>query len=139
MKDEASKPGRRPLILHLLLVFACSLAPGCAQPQPTFAGGKPIEHWLKALESRDPKTRKEAVRKLGNVGSADPAAFPAVLGALNDPDTGVRREAIIAMLKFGAQAREAVPVLTELKRQDKDSRVRECAEKALESIEQGVN
>jgi HEAT repeat protein len=116
--------------ITLLAAFACE------QSQPTFSGGKPIEHWLRAVESRDPKLRREAVRKLGNVGSSDPAAFSAVLQALNDLDPGVRREAIVAVMKFETEAGQAVPALTKLEHEDKDSRVRACARKALESIEQ---
>jgi HEAT repeat protein len=112
------------------------LAPGCEPPQPTLAGGKSVQHWFQALQSRDPRTRREAVYKLGNVGSADSQAVPAVLNALRDADAGVRREAILATIKFGAEARAALPELAEMQQHDQDSKVREYARKALESIGQ---
>jgi HEAT repeat protein len=116
-----------------IMVF---LVVGCDKPQPPpLAGGKPVEHWLKALQDRDSKVRKTAVTKLGNVGVADPLALPAVLGTLKDPDAGVRGEAILAVLKFGPLAREAVPTLTTLKDHDADPRVRTFATKALQKIQ----
>src|SRR5216683_2590444 len=79
---------------------------GCGRATPTLAGGKPVHHWVEALQSPDASTRKHAVSKLGNVGRADPEAFPALLGALKDRDAGVRREAILPVMKCGPDAEE---------------------------------
>jgi HEAT repeat protein len=108
---------------------------GCGQPKTMLAGGKPVEHWLKALEDPDGKVRKAAVIKLGNVGTADEAAFPAILRALKDPDAGVRREAILAAVKFGPLGREAIPTLTHLKDHDDDPYIRATAIKALQKLQ----
>jgi HEAT repeat protein len=114
-----------------MVVLAATVA-GCGKPPaPTLAGGKPVAHWVEAARGPDPRARKEAVFKLGNVGPADPTAFPAVTGALRDANPIVRREAILALLKFGPQAREAVPTLEELVHRDPDDRVRTSAAKAL--------
>jgi len=110
------------------------LASGCAQAPPTLAGGKPVSYWVEALKDPDPKLRKTAVSKLGNIGSSDPAAFPAVCEALKDSDATVRREAILALVKFGAAAGEAIPTLTELQH-DPDAQVSEYAGKALRKLE----
>jgi HEAT repeat protein len=110
------------------------LAAGCGQTGPTLAGGKPVGHWVEALRSSDAKMRKTAVLKLGNLGSADPAALPAVTGALKDPDAAVRREAALALLRNAPAAAEAVPALTAAKT-DRDPQVREYAAKALERIQ----
>ena len=72
------------------LVLA-GLAAGCNRAQPTLAGGKPVTHWTTAIRDPDPKVRKEAAAKLGNVGPADPSALPALMGALKDPAAMVRR------------------------------------------------
>ena len=109
---------------------------GCGGPAPpTLAGGKPVGHWVEELTSPDPQHRRVAVEKLGNVGLADPAAFPAVCGALADADPKVRREAVLAVLKFGEVAREAAPRLDELRKNDRDFRVRESAGRALEALQ----
>jgi hypothetical protein len=113
------------------------LAAGCGEVQSTLVGGKPITYWLQALHESNAKKRKEAVYKLGNVGSADPAAWPAVLAALQDTDATVRCEAILGILKFGAASQEAVPQLERLRRQDSSPRVRDYARQALERIDQG--
>jgi HEAT repeat protein len=116
--------------LSLVLLTGCG-----GPPPPTLAGGKPVSHWVESLRtSPDIKLRKEAAFKLGNVGSADATAFPAVLGALKDADAVVRSEAILALVKFGPAALEAVPVLTELRDSDADPKVRTYATKALEKL-----
>jgi HEAT repeat protein len=120
--------------IFALLVLAFALS-GCSKPGPMLAGGKPIDDWIAALQGPDAKLRKTAAQKLGNVGSAHPAAFPAVHAALNDRDAGVRCEAILALLKFGPAAKDAVPVLDELRRRDPDAKVRDYAAKALAKLE----
>jgi HEAT repeat protein len=119
------------LALFVLTVAAC----GCGRATPTLAGGKPVSHWVEALQSPDHTARKHAVTRLGNVGRADPEAFPALLGALKDRDAAVRREAILAVMKAGPDAKEAVPVLTELQQKDRDSQVRTSAARALTAIQ----
>jgi HEAT repeat protein len=111
-------------------VTAC----GCGRAAPTLAGGKPVHFWVEALQSPDAATRRHAVSKLGNVGRADAEAFPALLAALKDRDAGVRREAILAVMKCGPDAKEAEPVLAELQQKDRDSQVRSYAGRALASI-----
>jgi HEAT repeat protein len=121
----------RLFVVALVAVWAC----GCGgAPQPTLAGGKPVGHWVEQLKSPDPKHRKEAVVKLGNVGAADPAAFLAVCGALKDADPKVRHEAVLALMKFGETAREAVPLLEDVRKNDRDPQVRQSATQALEKL-----
>ncbi|HEV3256000.1 MAG TPA: HEAT repeat domain-containing protein, partial [Gemmataceae bacterium] len=86
-----------------------ALLSGCGKPQPTTAGGKPVSYWVEALHDRDARLRKQAAFKLGNVGPADAAALPALIGALKDRDARVRCEAILALVKFGPDAKEAIP------------------------------
>ena len=116
-------------------LLVLTLAAGCSsRPEgPLTAGGRPVSHWLDELRSPDPKARKKAVRELGHVGKADPAAIPAVTGALKDPDPQVRAEAALALLNLGPDAAEAAPALAEAT-QDKDPKVREYAAKALERV-----
>jgi len=119
----------------LLAVFA--LAPGCGPAAPTLAGGKPVAHWLRALHDPDPRKRKEAADKLGNVGPADPAAFPALVEALRDPDAGVRGAAILGLVRCGPAAKAAVPALEDLREHDPDPGVRRYAGEALEKVRAG--
>jgi HEAT repeat protein len=114
-----------------LAVLPAALAAGCGPARPTLAGGKPVDHWVQALRDADARVRRNAAFKLGNVGSCDPAALPALLGALHDPDAGVRCQAILALVKFGPEAREAAPALARLQRHDPSARVRTYAGKAL--------
>jgi hypothetical protein len=102
---------------------------------PSMAGGKPVSAWVEALRSPDARVRKHAVDKLGNVGSSDSAALPAILTALKDVDAEVRCEAILALMKCGAEAREAASQLTELSRRDRSARVRDYADRALRKLQ----
>ena len=119
----------------LAFVFLALIVVGCRQAEPTLSGGKPIDHWILALNDPDPNVRKIAATKLGNVGPADPAAFPALHAALNDREAVVRCEVILALLKFGPQAKDALPALAELRRRDPDAKVRDHAAKALAKLE----
>jgi HEAT repeat protein len=106
---------------------------GCGPTPTTLSGGKSVSHWIAELQAPGAKQRQTAVFKLGNVGSADPAAFPAVLGALKDREARVRAEAILAVMKFGAVAQEALPALNDL-RADPDAEVRSRAARALQRL-----
>lgn len=118
----------------VLLVLALA-ATGCGKPGPTLAGGKPIEDWVKALQHPDAKTRKIAAMKLGNVGPAHPAAFPALLDALKDRDAAVRCDVILALVKFGPDAKDALPALDQIRKNDANAKVRDYASKALQKID----
>jgi HEAT repeat protein len=112
-----------------------TIGAGCGPAAPTLAGGKPVSHWVEALHGPDPKARREAADKLGNVGPADPAACPALVEALKDPDAQVRGKAILGLTKCGAAAKEAMPALQDLKERDPDPGVRDYAGKALKKIQ----
>jgi HEAT repeat protein len=120
---------------QLLTGFVLLLAAGCGPAAPTLAGGKPVGHWLTALHDPDPKERREAADKLGNVGPADAAACPALVEALRDPDAQVRGKAILGLVKCGPAAKTAVPALQDLKEHDPDAGVRDYAGKALAKIQ----
>jgi HEAT repeat protein len=119
------------------LAIALAVLVGCRKQPPPLAGGKPVSHWLGALQAPDAGVRKKAVFKLGNVGSTDPAVPPALRDALKDRDAAVRREAILALLKCGRGAREATAALAELQERDADARVRACAAQALKTLARG--
>src|SRR3954451_18121325 len=104
---------------------------GCGENAPLTSHGKPVSHWLEALDSPEVKTRKKAVVALGHVGTADPAALPALIRATKDRSPEVRSAAVLALLNLGPAAREAIPALEEA-RKDRDAKVRTYAEKALE-------
>src|SRR5262249_3324944 len=101
---------------------------------PTQAGGHPVSHWVQELKSSDAKVRRHAVAKLGNVGTSDPEALPAVRGALADADAGVRAEAVQALVKFGSAAKEAEAQLLDMQKKDRSPQSRDYAAKALEHI-----
>ena len=81
-----------------------------------------------------PRLRKKAVFKWGNIGSSDATVFPALIEALRDSDARVRCEAILAVLKLDAEAKQAMPPLTDVQRHDRDPKVRRYAAKAVAKL-----
>ena len=76
-----------------------------------------------------------AARALGDIGPAASDAIPQIIEALRKDSTLSRMEFAIALGKFGAEAKEAVPDLRSLL-QDPDENVQGAAAKALQRIEQ---
>ncbi len=124
---DSSSP-RNIVFLFLLLVPS-----GCSRPTTApLAGSK----WAAALRNDNSNVRKKAAFTLGNIGMSDPAVLPALIEALHDRDAGVRREAILALLKCGSEAKQASSILAEIERQDLDAQVRTCAAEALHKLEE---
>ena len=121
-------------IVILLVVVSVS---GCSQAPAITAGGKPIEFWFESLKSHDAKLRKKAVAKLCSVGTENPAVFPALVGALKDPDADVRCAAVVALANIGPAGRYAISVLDEVRRKDRNARVRNHAARVVASLQQG--
>jgi HEAT repeat protein len=119
----------------VILTLSAFCIIGCGKSAITLAGGKPVSHWLQVVKDPDPRIRKNAVFKLGNIGPGEAAVLPAVIAALEDKEAAVRREAILALMKFGAAAKEAAPILIELRQHDRDALVRSHAANALKNLE----
>ena len=76
---------------RILIALNCMIISGCGTSQAPLAGGRPISHWVQALNDPNPKVRKEAAFKLGNVGASDASVIPALIAALKDSDSQGRR------------------------------------------------
>jgi|SRR5579884_370491 len=103
---------------------------GCGKAPPTTR----VNHWVETLRAPDAKLRKKAVFTLGNLGTADPAVLPALRRALTDADAAIRCEAILALIKCGPEATQAVPELTDLRQRDPNAQVRHYAARAVEKL-----
>jgi HEAT repeat protein len=115
-------------------LLAIAVLPGCGRQGPPLSGGKPVSYWLGALKDGDAKLRLKAITKLGNVGATEAAVLPALIEALKDVDASVRRASILALMKLEPAAKEAMPILTEVQRNDRDAEVRVFASKALDKL-----
>ena len=117
---------------HVLAAILLSTIIGCAKPEPppSRAG-----YWVEALRAPDVTVRKKAAFTLGNLATTDPAVVPALIGAMKDADAGVRCEAILALMKGGAEAKEAIPILTAIQKRDRDARVCSYAARALVELQ----
>jgi HEAT repeat protein len=61
------------------------------------------------------------------------SAWAGTLAAWDDRDAGVRGGAVVALLKMGPAAREALPALTKAE-QNRDAAVQAAAARALEKL-----
>lgn len=127
---------RRSFITALCCMVTLSQI-GCGKsPELLSVSGKPIEFWLDALKAAntDAKQRLKAVHALSNVGRAHPKAIPALIEALEQTDPAVRGEVVLALLKIGPSAKEALAALDRVSQSDKDTQVRGFAEMAIKAI-----
>ncbi len=112
---------------------------GCSRtdvPKEKYFSGEPVEHWLEAIKSPDAKVRKKAADVLGNVGTVDPRAVPALIEAVRDKDAKVRAAAVLGLSKIGAPASAGESALEEATK-DKDPTVRTHAATALARVRGG--
>jgi HEAT repeat protein len=119
--------------MRTLSVISLAVICGCSKA-PTMARYRPVSHWVAALQDSDPRNRKQAVIVLGNVGTADPAAVPALALAVGDRDKEVRRQALLALLKLGPAASPALSAVKEATK-DPDPKISALAIKARERIQ----
>ena len=128
---------RRPVIFLAgsLVLAAASCGP---EPRgPLLAGGHEVRSWVEALKDGDPKKRRVAVLKLGNVGGADPAAAEGLAQALGDADAQVRRDSVIAVAKLKSPGGTIMTRLRQMSEGDQDPRARDLAKKAVVRFEAG--
>ncbi len=118
------------ITLGIAVVLA---AAGCGGEErgPLLAGGREVKSWVADLRDPKPTVRRTAAFKLGNVGDADPTVAAALLQALSDKDPLVRCDAVLAVVKLKEPTDEAFDRLRAMSREDRDSRARELASKAL--------
>jgi hypothetical protein len=119
----------------LVLFVAAGCGPGCGGEErgPMLAGGREVKSWVAAISDPNPKVRRQAVLKLGNVGDADPTVAEALTQALGDSDALVRHDAVLAVVKLRKPGSAIKDRLETMSRGDKDGRVRDVATKALVS------
>jgi len=87
------------------------------------------------LESTNPRARREGVELLARFARFDPEARQKIRAMLNDPDAGVRREAVQAIGR--SRDREALPAVSAMLA-DQNSRVRTEAADAMEDLLEGL-
>lgn len=117
---------RAAVALALVAALGCSRA---AQG-PMLAGGREVKSWLADLHDAQPRVRRQAVLKLGNVGDADLAAAEGLAEALRDTDALVRRDAVLAVAKLTKPSETILARLRVMSESDRDTLVRSHAQKA---------
>ena len=135
---------RNGLILAQILVlaaFAGAAPRGEAAPQSSAsstpqagATSKPVSGSdIEDLRNPKPKVRAKAAREIGENG--DPSAVPALIAALNDSSTDVRKQVVVALASIRVtQSLQGLIQATS----DSDSEVRWLAVKGIEGYYTGV-
>ena len=134
---------RTILPLAFLSVLAIVLCSGCGnvekqakekkKEQATYEG-KRIKQLAKDLTipSLHPIERRKVAIALVKIG---PAAVPALIGALKDKDGYVRQSAAYALGRIGPVAKDAVPALQAITKNDPERAARKAAAMALKKIQ----
>ena len=91
-------------------------------------------HWIGQLKSPAPADRLQAIRKLQDRKADAAEVVPALIDALGDDVTDVRRTAAGTLGAFASEAQSAVPALTAALR-DREPSVRKSAGSALKQID----
>jgi HEAT repeat protein len=116
------------------------LVPAKPPEWPREIGGRPIDKWAADLSDADPAVREQAAKTLPYFGPQAARAFNKPLVALiNDPDPGIRVNAIIALADIGFDSRDDMQRTAQALRQSirdtaPGSRVRLFATRCLGAI-----
>jgi len=111
---------------HFLLLIGLLTASGC--------GKKSTDQLLDDLKSSEERDRLVAVRLLPQRTGDAARIIPALINALKDKESDIRRSAALGLGSFAEQAKDAIPALQAAKG-DRDARVRESAAIALSRID----
>ena len=87
------------------------------------------------LHDEKPAVRRGALTALGTFGINAPEVVPDVIPLLQDPDVYVRRDSVYLLHRYHGQAKQALPALRQLLRDEKNDGVRKAAEAAIKAIE----
>ena len=110
-----------------ILLFLCLLGAGCSRE-------KTIAELIADLKSPQEKERVIAVRLLPQRKEDAALVVPALVEALKDQESDIRRSAAIGLGELAESAQEAIPALQAVLK-DRDARVRESAGVALYRID----
>src|SRR6266404_798116 len=67
----------------------------------SFHEGRPVSHWLSAVQGGTDPVREHAAHVLGEIGPDNPAIVPALIAALKDKHHLVRKNAAVALGEIG--------------------------------------
>ena len=120
--------------IGIAVVAVLTTALGCIvfAGQAYVASRTPV--WIAMLKDSNPDVRRSGALYLNEMSPPTPAVLDALMGALADEYVGVRQQAAHGLGKFGAEARQALPLLKQALN-DPDAHVRTYAEASLRHIE----
>ena len=118
----------------VLLLAPKASAQGQATKEPV-SDGRTLSQWVADLKAPAPQTRNAAAYEISGMGPAAAAAVPALIAALDDPETTVRFPATVALAEIGPAAKAAVPRLKKMMDEEVNDEVAAAAKRALRRIQ----
>ena len=125
---------KKPYWRHLVTLSPCHLVIFCLLACGGCSKKKSTDELIADLKTGNEKERIIAVRTLPPGAGNAAKVVPALIAALRDPESHVRRGAALRLGLFGEQATDAIGALQKAQK-DGDARVREAATKALSRID----
>ena len=123
----------------LIAAVGCLLVIAAATPAATKE--EEVAKYVKDLDSKDAKARKNAAEEIGKIAqvkaSAAKQAMQPLLDALKDSNSGVREAAALAVGRLDEPS-DGVPALTKLLKEEKEMSVRIAAARGLGQMGSGA-
>ncbi|MEX0701334.1 MAG: protein kinase [Planctomycetales bacterium] len=94
------------------------------------------QEWVLALRHESPLVRRAAAQALGRLETSEGRIIAALETGLKDPDFGVRVQSARSLGSLGAPAKESIPALRSIQKQDAEPEVRQSAAEAIRMLEQ---
>ncbi len=90
--------------------------------------------WIKAIQDPDHDVRHRAVVSLGELNGQSETALKAVANVLEDHDPSIRRAAIEAVTRAGTPAKDYIPTLMRISKDDQDREIRDLASLSISKL-----
>ena len=113
--------------MRKFLILCLAVVMGCGKEKTT-------ADWITQLHDKDSARRLEAVKELEKRETELEAVVPALIEALKDENSYVRRDSATALGNLGSGAASAISALR-VAQQDRERSVRKAASDALQKID----
>jgi HEAT repeat protein len=125
-----------PLAAAVLVLAPRASAQGAGSAKEPVSDGKTLSEWVVDLkDGTAPQTRNAAAYEISGMGPAAAPAVPALIKALDDPETTVRFPVLVALGEIGPAAKAAVPKLKQMMDEEINDEIAAAAKRALKRIQ----
>ena len=122
------------IMVSLLAAFIVSLIGHVVRKTESGLTNRLESLWIDAVRDHDREVRLKAVTNLGTLNGQSASALKAVANVLEDHDPSVRRAAIEAVTRAGTPAKEYIPTLMRISKDDQDRELRDLASISISKL-----